>query len=128
MEAAAYSYAKRYPSSPPRELLPAVKGQLRRLNTALDRPQSLCVRQQAIVLVGMISGLAGNLWLDLGQQDRASGFFDVGELAAKETEDSDLAAWVLATRSIGPFFVGQSGWASGPDRGLCGILSPAWRS
>lgn len=107
MERAVFGYAKRYPSTPPKVLLPAISGQMRRLNGALDRPQPLRVRQRAVVLLGMLSGLAGNLWLDLDQQDRATAFFDVGELAAEEAEDSDLAAWVLATRSIGLFFAGQ---------------------
>lgn len=107
MERAVFGYATRYPSTPPRVLLPAVSGQMRRLSGALDRPQPLRVRQRAVVLLGMLSGLAGNLWLDLDQQGRATAFFDVGELAAEEAEDSDLAAWVLATRSIGLFFAGQ---------------------
>ncbi|MGH3963116.1 MAG: hypothetical protein ACRDRY_07695 [Pseudonocardiaceae bacterium] len=48
-----------------------------------------------------------NLWLDLGKDDRAAGFFDVGELASQEAQNADLTAWVLATRSLGPFFAGQ---------------------
>lgn len=107
MERAVFDYAMRYPSTPPRALLPAIGGQLRRLNGALARPQTLRVRQRAVVLLGMLSGLAGNIWLDLNQQDRATAFFDVGELAAEDAEDLDLAAWVLATRSIGLFFAGQ---------------------
>ncbi len=62
---------------------------------------------RAVTLLGVLSGLAGNLWLDLGKEDQAAEFFDVGELAGKEAEDPDLTAWVVATRSIGAFFAGQ---------------------
>ncbi|MGH3907916.1 MAG: hypothetical protein ACRDTE_27620 [Pseudonocardiaceae bacterium] len=37
----------------------------------------------------------------------------MGELAGQEAEDPDLTAWVLATRSIGPFFAGQHRHAAG---------------
>lgn len=107
MERAMFSYATRYPSTPPALLLPAVSAPLPRLRDALNRPQPLQTRRRAVMLLGVLSGLAGNLWLDLGREDQATGFFDIGELAGHEAEDPDLMAWVLATRSIGPFFAGQ---------------------
>jgi hypothetical protein len=60
-----------------------------------------------VTLLGVLSGLVGNLWLDLDREDHAAEFFDVAELAGQEAEDPDLTAWVLATRSIGAFFAGQ---------------------
>jgi hypothetical protein len=107
MERAVFSYVTRYPSTPPAVLLPAVSGHLPRLHDALKRPQPLQTRRRVVTLLGVLSGLTGNLWLDLGREDQAAGFFDIGELAAQEAEDPDLTAWVLATRSIGPFFAGQ---------------------
>ncbi|MGH3801287.1 MAG: hypothetical protein ACRDTD_14345, partial [Pseudonocardiaceae bacterium] len=107
IERAVFSYATRYPCTPPATLLPAVSGHLPRLYDALNHPQPLQTRRRAVTLLGVLSGLAGNLWLDLGQEDQAAGFFDIGELAGQEAEDPDLTAWVLATRSIGPFFAGQ---------------------
>ncbi|MDQ3275023.1 MAG: hypothetical protein M3Q39_08345 [Actinomycetota bacterium] len=113
MERAVFSYTTRYPATPPTVLLPAVSGQLPRLHDALNRPQPLRTRRRAVTLLGVLSGLAGNLWLDLGREDQAAEFFDVGELAGQEAEDPDLTAWVLATRSIGPFFAGQHQHAAG---------------
>jgi hypothetical protein len=107
MEQAVFSYATCYPSTPPAVLLPAVSAQLPRLHDALNRPQPLQTRRRTVTLLGVLSGLAGNLWLDLGQEGQAARFFDIGELAGHEAEDPDLVAWVLATRSIGPFFAGQ---------------------
>lgn len=104
LERAVLGCATRYPSAGPGALLPVVERQLRRLRQALLDPQPLSVRRRSVVLLGMLCGLAGNLWLDLAQQDRAADFLDVAEQAAQEAEDSDLAAWVLATRAIGHFF------------------------
>ena len=107
MERTVFSYATRYPSTPPAVLLPEVSAQLPRLRDVLNHPQPLQTRRRAVTLLGVLSGLAGNLWWDLGREDHAAGFFGVGELAGQETEDPDLTAWVLATRSIGAFFAGQ---------------------
>ncbi|MGH3830919.1 MAG: hypothetical protein ACRDRS_10805 [Pseudonocardiaceae bacterium] len=107
MERAVLGYVARYPCTTPVTLLPAITGQTRRLREVLNNPQRLRVRQRSVVLLGVLAGLAGNLWLDLGEDDRAAGFFDVGELAGQEAQDADLTAWVLATRSLGPFFAGQ---------------------
>lgn len=49
-------------------------------------------------------GICG--WTSAGKI-KPPGTFDEGELAGQEAEDPDLTAWVLATRSIGPFFAGQ---------------------
>jgi hypothetical protein len=107
MERTVFSYATRYPSTPPAVLLPEVSAQLPRLRDVLNHPQPLQTRRRAVTLLGVLSGLAGNLWWDLGREDHAAGFFDVSELAGQEAEDPDLTAWVLATRSIGAFFAGQ---------------------
>jgi tetratricopeptide (TPR) repeat protein len=107
MERTVLGYAACYPTTPPDDLLPLVAGQLQRLHAALDQPQRLRERRRAVVLLGVLSGLSGNLWLDLGRADVSAGYFDVGELAAQEANDPDLAAWVLATRSVGPFHGGQ---------------------
>jgi hypothetical protein len=107
MERAALGYAARYPSAPPRSLLASVSGQMTRVSDALGGPQPVRVRRRCVALLGLLAGLAGNLCVDLGQEGRAGDFFDVGELAGQEAEDPDLVAWVLATRSIGPFFAGR---------------------
>lgn len=107
MERAVLGYAARYPSTPPAALLPAICGQTRLLREVLGHPQRLRVRQRSVVLMGVLCGLAGNLWLDLGEEDRAAAFFDVAELAGQEAEDTDLTAWVLATRSLAPFFASR---------------------
>src|SRR5262249_44701702 len=79
---------------------------------ALSQPQTVQLRRRAVRLVGVLSGIAGNLSLDTGRDDEAVGFFELGRLAGGEAEDADLMAWVLATHSIASFFVGRAGEAA----------------
>ena len=104
MERTVLGYAARYPHTPPAELLPLVSRQMTRMKTAISRPQPIAVRRQSVALLGVLSGVGGQLALDLHQPDRADGMFAVGRLAATEAGDDDLAAWVFATQSIAPFF------------------------
>jgi hypothetical protein len=55
MEQAMFSYATRYPSTPPVILLPAVSAQLPRLHDALNRPQQLQTRRRTLILLGVLS-------------------------------------------------------------------------
>ncbi|MFD9703860.1 hypothetical protein [Lentzea sp. NPDC059081] len=108
MARAVYGLAERYPSTPPQELWPTVSGLLTRLNDALGHPQPQRVRRQAVILLGVLSGIAGSLWVDFSRRDQAAAYFDVAELAAREAESPDLAAWALATRSVDAFAAGDT--------------------
>lgn len=104
MERAVLGYANRYGTTPPAELWPQVSRQMARMKDAISQPQPLTVRRQSVALLGVLSGVAGQLAMDLHRPDRADGMFSVGRLTAAEAGDDDLAAWVAATQSIGPFF------------------------
>lgn len=106
MEEVALDYAAQYPSTPPKVLLASVSRLLVRTKEILSQPQPLQARRRCELLLGVLCGLAGNLWFDLGRKARAAGFFDVGELASQQADDSDLTAWLLATRSIVPYYSG----------------------
>jgi hypothetical protein len=107
MQQAVYGYAGRYPTTPPADLLPPVVRQMTRIRQVITEPQPLAIRRRSVGLLGVLSGVAGQLALDLGRHDRAESMFRVGQLTAVESEDHDLAAWIAATRSIGPFFARQ---------------------
>jgi transcriptional regulator with XRE-family HTH domain len=107
MEQAVYGYAGRYPTTPPGELLPPVTRQMTRVRQVISEPQPLAVRRRSVALLGVLSGVAGQLAVDIGRQDYAEAMFRVGRLAADEADDHDLAAWIAATRGIGPFFAQQ---------------------
>jgi ATP/maltotriose-dependent transcriptional regulator MalT len=80
-----------------------VHNQLRRLQNALRLTQTLAIRREAVALLGIAAGLAGNLSLDTGRDGRARSYFDVGQAASKEAEDPDLTAWLLANQGIERF-------------------------
>jgi transcriptional regulator with XRE-family HTH domain len=107
MEQAVYGYAGRYPTTPPAELLPPVTRQMIRMRQVISEPQPLAVRRRSVALLGVLSGVAGQLALDTGRHDQAEALFRVGQLAADEADDHDLGTWIAATRSIGPFFAQQ---------------------
>jgi hypothetical protein len=96
MTRAAYSLAERYPSTPPHELWPTVSGLITRLNDALNHPQPQRVRRQAVVLLGVLSGIAGGLWVDFSRRDQATAYFDVAELAARSRVHSP---WTRSRRA-----------------------------
>lgn len=107
MEQAVYGYAGRCPNTPPAELLPPVTRQMTRMRHVIAQPQPLHIRRRSVAVLGILSGVAGQLALDLGRHDQADAMFRVGQLAASEAADHDLAAWIAATRSIGPFYARQ---------------------
>jgi len=107
MERAVFASAARYPSTPPQQLLPHLLELSGRLQTALTNTQSLRTLRRCTQLTGIVAGLAGNLFLDLGDPLQAEGYFEVGRAAGREAEDDALAAWVLTTQSIGPFYTGD---------------------
>ena len=107
MERTVLTSAIRYPSTGPQALLPSVLSMLNRLHAALSQQQSARSARQCTRLVGILAGLAGNLFLDLGDPGRALSYFEVGRAAGREADDEPLTAWVLATQSIGPTFAGE---------------------
>jgi transcriptional regulator with XRE-family HTH domain len=104
MERAATGFSARYPSTSPTALAPEVHTMLGQAKDALGHPQPVNTRSRYVRLVGLLCGVAGQIADDMGQAERAAGYFDAGAVAATEIGDGDLAAWILAVRSIGVFF------------------------
>jgi hypothetical protein len=104
LEAAVLKNATLYPSSPPGQLIPTMTLQLAKINRVLSRPQSLRTRRRCIQILGTLSGLAGNAFIDVNDLGQSAALFDVGSVAADEAEDPALLAWLLTLQSIGPFF------------------------
>ncbi|MFC0527212.1 hypothetical protein [Phytohabitans kaempferiae] len=98
--------AMRYPSTPPTVMWPTIRQELQRAEAALAERQTLSIQRRLVNVIATLSGLAGNLSVDLGRQTRALEYFDVSRVAADEAGNNDLAAWSLALQSIDPFFRG----------------------
>jgi tetratricopeptide (TPR) repeat protein len=104
LEAAVFTNATLYPSSPPGQLLPQMVQQLSKIQLLLDRPQSLRTRRKVVQLLGTLAGLAGNAFIDVNDLSQSAALFHVGQIAAQEAEDAALMAWLLTMQSIGPYF------------------------
>ncbi|MFE5331754.1 helix-turn-helix domain-containing protein [Embleya sp. NPDC056575] len=104
LEKAALDLSIGYPSAPPGAVLPAVSRQMQRLQAVLQQPQSLRVQRDCTRVMGVLAGLAGNLYLDMGQEWKANSFFDAGKVAGREAEDDALTAWLCTMQSIGAYY------------------------
>ncbi|WP_194919287.1 tetratricopeptide repeat protein [Catenulispora rubra] len=107
MERAAMKLAGMYPSTPPEQLMPQVLGLSGRVHEVLSLPSSLIVKRRSVQVAGILAGLAGHIYLDLGDRDRSASFYEVGRVAGEEAEDDGLIAWALTMQSIGQFFEGD---------------------
>lgn len=107
LERAVGRLARSYPSTAPSTLQPPVVQHLAAVTRLLSTPQRLEVRRRLIVIAGQLAGVAGNLCFDLNDPDRAHSYFGVGDISAKESEDDDLASWLLATHSLVPIYHGK---------------------
>jgi transcriptional regulator with XRE-family HTH domain len=104
MRASVDTYTARYPQSDARELFPVVQKQLRRVHESLRHPLSLEAHHEAVRLVAALSGLAGNLALDLHRSEVADQFFAAARLAGDHARDDDIVVWALATGSLAPYY------------------------
>jgi tetratricopeptide (TPR) repeat protein len=107
LERVCLEYAVNYGRYAPRLIDSPAERIMTRLGDALKEPQSLSAHERCVRLVGLMSGVMGNLSIDAGRLDRAAGFFNTGRLAGREVRDDDLVAWISANQSIGWFFAGQ---------------------
>ncbi|CRK61394.1 Putative C1 regulatory protein [Alloactinosynnema sp. L-07] len=109
LENAVHGLAEGYPHTAPAHMWPSVSALISHVNALLADPMPLRLRRRATVVMGVLTGLAGSLWTDLDRPHDAASYFDVAELAAREADTPDLAAWALATRSIATHHTGDHG-------------------
>jgi hypothetical protein len=112
MERAVFEYSALYPVTGPDAMLTSAERQMARLGEALTQPIPVAVRRRVVRLLGLLAGVVGHLYVDLGAGPRARQLFELGRLASTEAEDHDLAAWIIATDSIAAFYDDQ------PDRAV----------
>lgn len=104
LEAAVARSAERYPVESAASLEPTVHRQLARVAEALADPQRVAVRQRLVRMLGYLCGLAASLEADSRDLHGAAGFYRAALQAAQESDDDDLAAWVLANQAIAIHF------------------------
>ncbi len=106
-EETAAGYGRQYMTVPPLRLLCDVLldfGDVRRM---CERRQLLEFTERLCRLAGQLSGLAGMIMIDVGDQRVARSFFRTARTAADETGDRHLRAWVTAREALVPLYYGD---------------------
>jgi hypothetical protein len=106
-EEAATSFGKQYMNTPPMRQLCDVLLEFSQVRQALDRHQPIDLQERLCILAARLSGLAGIIMIDFGDQRMSRSFFRTARLAADETGDRALRAWVTAREALVPLFLGD---------------------
>jgi hypothetical protein len=120
-EEATVGYGRQYMTVPPLRLLCDVAldfGDVRRM---AERWQPLEFSERLCRLAGQLSGLAGMIMINVGDQRLARSFFRTGRAAADETGDRPLRAWMAVREALVPLYYGDPAEASSLARAAAGL-------
>ena len=106
-ERTAFDYAHTYGTIPPLRLLCDVVADFTEVQALLTRPQPIEQRQGLCHVGAQFAGITGSLLLELGQHRNARSWFHTAQLAADETGDRALRAWVFAREATIPLYYGS---------------------
>ena len=106
-EEAAASFGRQYMNTPPMRQLCDVLLEFGTVRQAMERHQPIDLQERLCALAARLSGLAGIIMIDLGDQRMARAFFRTSRTAADETGDRALRAWVTAREALVPLFYGD---------------------
>ncbi|MEU8177685.1 XRE family transcriptional regulator [Microbispora hainanensis] len=106
-EQATFGFGRQYMNTPPVRLLCDVMLEFTAVRKALDRRQPIDVQERLCRMAAQLAGLSGMIMIDLGDQRMARGFFRTGRMAADETGDRALRAWVTAREALVPLYYGD---------------------
>ncbi|MDH6135814.1 transcriptional regulator with XRE-family HTH domain [Kitasatospora sp. MAA4] len=97
LELAFHDLARKYPSSPPQDLLERVRKYARYVAGLLDAKKTLSEHRQLLVLGGWFSLLGATLHIDLNQQDAATARLRTAATLARDAEHAEIQAWCHET-------------------------------
>ncbi|WP_308201562.1 XRE family transcriptional regulator [Sphaerisporangium perillae] len=106
-EEAATSFGRQYMNTPPMRQLCDVLLEFSTVRQAMERHQPIDLQERLCALAARLSGLAGIIMIDLGDQRMSRSFFRTSRMAADETGDRALRAWVTAREALVPLFLGD---------------------
>jgi tetratricopeptide (TPR) repeat protein len=106
-EESASSFGRQYMNTPPMRQLCDVLLEFSMVRQAMERHQPVDLQERLCALAARLSGLAGIIMIDLGDQRLARSFFRTSRSAADETGDRALRAWVTAREALVPLFYGD---------------------
>ncbi|MFF0963754.1 hypothetical protein ACWDQO_04285 [Streptomyces sp. NPDC003703] len=102
LEAAAERYGSGYHGQAPAEFLAELAADFHDLRPYLDSPRSVGTRIRVSRAAGQMAGMAAIVLHDLGARREARAWFATAAVAARESGDAQLHAWVLAREAMVP--------------------------
>ena len=112
-EQSSVGYGRQYMSVPALRLLCDVLLDLGDVRRMCEERQPLEVSERLCRLASQLSGLAGISMLDIGDHRLARSLFRTARMAADETGDRRLRAWVAAREALVPLYYGDPREAAG---------------
>lgn len=107
------SYRRSYRSFPASTLVPVAHGQLQLVTSLKPKTQPAHLRNSLLAHMAEMASLAAVLLsLDLGDQEQADAYMDLGFQIAKEIGSAELSALILGGRAFGTSYAGD------PEGGL----------
>ncbi|MFI7424281.1 XRE family transcriptional regulator [Nonomuraea sp. NPDC049684] len=107
-EEATLAFGRQYTTTPPLRLLCDVLLELSAVRTALSRRQPIDLQDRLCRMAAQLAGLSGMVMINLGDHRLARSFFRTGRIAADETGDRALRAWITARESLVPLYYGDA--------------------
>ncbi|AQZ69703.1 Putative transcriptional regulator [[Actinomadura] parvosata subsp. kistnae] len=107
-EESTVSFGRQYTTTAPLRLLCDVLLELSAVRTAMSQRQPIDLQERLCRMAAQLSGLAGMIMINLGDQRLARSFFRTGRTAADETGDRALRAWIGARESLVPLYFGDA--------------------
>lgn len=99
LERRADQLAMRYATTPPDELLPAVRKYLSYVDRLVDARKTLDQSRRLLVVGGWLSLLRATLHIDLRQRSAAMAHLEAAAALAGQTGHREIAAWCLETQA-----------------------------
>lgn len=106
-EEATAGYGRRYMSVPPLWLLLEAMLDFSDVRRHAQRHQAIELQERLCRVAAQLGGLAGILMIDLGDRRTSQSFFRTARVAADETGDRALRAWVVAREAVVPLYFGD---------------------
>lgn len=106
-ERSAAEHGHSYQMSPPNQLLAESVLDFVEIQHHLARRQSTEYRRRLCHVTAQLAGTAGMALVALGEHREARAWFRTAQLAAEETGDRALRAWLLAREAVIPFYFGS---------------------
>ncbi|WP_433242408.1 XRE family transcriptional regulator [Streptosporangium sp. CA-135522] len=106
-EEATIGFGRQYMNTPPLRLLCDVLLEFSAVRKAMERRQPVDLQERLCRMAAQLAGLSGMIMVNLGDHRMARSFFRTGRMAADDTGDRALRAWVIAREALVPLYYGD---------------------